>query len=143
MTKKLIVKNKKNVKSKDKQFLYNLLLFALPSNIIDIIIDFSSFVCDHRKCKSLYIFNGLKCEQCDLQYCCESCLNPSICDKCKEKVCTQLCYIRCCVCGHYYCHECMPKKWDGYELYHYCEVCYEKEQNLLFGWQQNQEINEI
>ena len=107
MLKKLVVNYQRNVKWEDKQLLYNLLLFALPSNIIDIIIDYTFFVCDHRECKNLYIFNGLICKLCKLQYCSKRCYNCRVCVICKRAVCTQLCYIECRGCGDYYCYECI------------------------------------
>ena len=126
MLKKLVVKNGRNVKLEDKQFIYNLLFLVLPSNIIDIIIDYIMYVCDDNECKNLYILNGLICNQCKSQYCSKKCYNSRVCNICKQEVCTQLCYIKCCVCGYYYCHECMPKTWDTYQLEHFCDVCYEE-----------------
>ena len=113
-----------HTKSKDEQFLYKLLLIEIPSNIIDIIINYSSKLCDSSSCNKLYLHKGVNCEICESQYCCKECYSCQKCDKCKGLVC-ESCFITCNKCFMCFCFECMIKYSDLYEIYYYCVTCYE------------------
>ena len=105
-----------------KKFLYNLLLIALPSNIIDIILNYSLESCNYDKCRTLYSFNGVNCKKCELKYCSKQCYNYTKCKICNNLSCEN-CFVECRKYGASCCFNCMYKEWELNEIIYICVAC--------------------
>lgn len=114
--------NKNKIRNKDKKFLYKLLLIALPSTIIDIILDFSLASCNYKECTTLFLFNGVNCKNCDLEYCSNQCYNYTTCKICNNQSC-EYCFIECRTCNAYCCFSCIYKEMELDEVIYICATC--------------------